>query len=111
MRKANKLKTINNKTFIVASIIFFVFLITVRIINNLAIVEGATTKCNTGDKGNMGGIENNVAGAVGMKVLLENNIKSIQNTISKIKIAISKHSAEGEQKGGDELKKSGYKKK
>ena len=50
MRKANKLKTINNKTVIVVSIIFFVFLITVRIINNLAIVEGATTKCNTSDK-------------------------------------------------------------
>ena len=111
MKKANKLKTINNKIFIIASIIFFIFLITVRIINNLAIVEGATTKCNNNDKGNMSSIENNVAGAVGMKTLLENNIKSIQNTLSKVKAAIAKHSAEGEKKGGDGLKKSGYKRK
>ena len=111
MRKANKLKTINNKTFIVASIIFFVFLITVRIINNLAIVEGATTKCNTRDKGNMSSIENNVAGAVGMKALLENNIKAVEDTMAKIKASIAKHSAEGEKKGGDGLKKSGHKRK
>ena len=107
MRKANKLKTINNKTVIVVSIIFCI-LITVRIINNLTIVEGATTKCNTSDKGNMSGIENNVVGAVGMKALLENNIKAVEDTMAKIKASIAKHT-QGWSRW--RLKKSGHKRK
>tara|TARA_B100000035_G_C20941622_1_gene527807 strand:+ start:451 stop:792 length:342 start_codon:yes stop_codon:yes gene_type:complete len=109
MKKINKLKPIlkNNKILIIASIIFFVFLITVRIINNLAIVEGNTTQCSNSDKGNMGNIENSVASNVGLKVLIENNIQDIQNNLLKVKAVISKKTSGKQSNANNELKKLG----
>ena len=109
MKQANRINTIlkKNKVLIIASVILFIFLITVRIINNLAIVEGNTNKCNFADKGSMRSVENRIAGLVGTKVLIKNNIESIQTTIKKIEANIKKHSSDSNEKGKSAANKIG----